>query len=218
MWLIDTGLRKDRDTLLEALAGLGIATEQVRVVLLTHGHCDHAGNAAYFQREFGSDIYAHTQEIPYLNPSKTRYGAAGAAALMRPLQSLAFRAAERMYPVERIAECTQLIAGDSLTAPGRDLEVIHCPGHSPGHIAFFQRDGGLLFSGDAVMHIVPHVVPRLRHVGLSLPLRLFSSDWDMAKKSARQLALLRPELLAAGHGPVLADDTAARLAAWADTI
>ncbi|MCX6380895.1 MAG: MBL fold metallo-hydrolase, partial [Armatimonadetes bacterium] len=65
--LIDTGLQKDRSDLLCALKEIGVEAQQVSTVFLTHGHTDHAGNAALFAKQ-GAKLYAHTLEIPHLRP------------------------------------------------------------------------------------------------------------------------------------------------------
>ena len=166
VWLIDTGLSGDRPDLLEALRHLNIEPRRVQAILLTHGHCDHAGSAAYFNREHGSQVYAHRDEIVHLNESRTPYGGLGWRALSHPVQSLVFRVGERRFPVERCSAITALEEGDQLSAPGGALRVIQSPGHSPGHTAYFRSSNGLMFSGDAVMNIVPHMVPgRRRSLG-----------------------------------------------------
>jgi glyoxylase-like metal-dependent hydrolase (beta-lactamase superfamily II) len=144
------------------------------------------------------------------------YGSDYKGLIARPIQFAVLRVGERIYPVERSPDFQCLAGGDILAAPSGDLKVIHCPGHTPGHIAFYRSSDGVLFSGDAVMNIVPHLLPSRRRKGLSLPLRLFTSDWGMAKQSARKLAELRPKILAAGHGRPLTEETADRLEAWAN--
>jgi len=91
---------------------------------------------------------------------------------------------------------------------------VPCPGHTEGHAAFFREREGVLFSGDAVMNIIPI----RREIGLSLPIRFLSSNWEQGKASARLLADLAPRLLLSGHGPPLREQTADRLQAWAQTL
>jgi glyoxylase-like metal-dependent hydrolase (beta-lactamase superfamily II) len=98
------------------------------------------------------------------------------------------------------------------------LHVIACPGHTPGHSAYYREQEGLLFSGDAVMNIVPNLVPAWRRPDLSLPVRLFTTDWQQARQSARRLAKLRPAALLAGHGRPLMEGTADCLEAWTGTL
>lgn len=209
--LIDTGLRQDRPRLLEALKALGVA--EVRAVYLTHAHCDHAGSAAYFAAR-GATISLHTHEARYLRRPLRPYALTGPHMLIRPLSMLTLLAGERIYPVERCEAVQRLNDGDRIEAPGGPLQVVFCPGHTPGHIAFFRVHDRLLFSGDAILNIVP-----VRRVtGLSLPLRIVSDRWGECRSSARALTRLCPDALLAGHGWPLLNGTAGRLKAWAETL
>jgi glyoxylase-like metal-dependent hydrolase (beta-lactamase superfamily II) len=212
--LIDTGLLEDRKALISALGQIGIAETQVRTVLLTHAHCDHAGNAAYFAEQ-SATIKLHEAELPFLSVPRRTYMPTGAALLLRPHTALAFAIGEARYPVPRIAQdLVGLTAEESIPSPGGPLRVVPSPGHTPGHIAFFREKDGVLFSGDAAMNIIPI----RREIGLSLPIRFLSSDWEQGKASARRLAELGPRLLLSGHGPPLREKTADRLLTWAKTL
>ena len=211
--LIDTGLRRDRPALLTALQARGFGADEIEAVYLTHGHCDHAGNAAYFA-ERGAKVYAHRREAPYLGLPRRTYAGNFAQSLRRPVSSLAFSIGEILYPVERRTPDILLEEGDLIDAPGGALRVVACPGHSPGHIAFYRARDAALFSGDAVMNIIPG----RRTSGLHLPLRIFSSDWAQAKQSVQILAALHPQILLSGHGGPLRHETASRLAKWADSL
>jgi glyoxylase-like metal-dependent hydrolase (beta-lactamase superfamily II) len=211
--LIDTGLQRDQPRLLNALTELGIGPERVRSVLLTHAHCDHAGGALAFA-DWGANVTLHRREERFLLRPRVTYAQTGPHMLLRPVSALAFLIGERIYPVERCGALLTVDDGDRISVPGGPLRVIACPGHTPGHIAYLRERDGLLFSGDAVLNIVP-----IRRVtGLSLPLRLLTDDWAEAKRSARRLAQLRPDRLLSGHGHPLTDETGARLQAWADTL
>ena len=132
--------------------------------------------------------------------------------LVRPLSMLTFLVGEVAYPVARRQADTLLGDSDRILAPGGALTVVSCPGHTPGHVAYYREQDGLLFSGDAILNIIP-----VRRVtGLSLPIRMLSDNWTQTKRSAQLLARLRPQTLLSGHGWPLTQDLAARLAAWAD--
>lgn len=212
--LIDTGLQKDREGLKAGLQEIGLDESRVCTVLLTHAHCDHGGNAAHFARQ-GATVKLHEDEAPYLGVPRRTYLPTGIARMVRPHTALAFAIGEARYPVERIAEgLVQLTTDQTIEAPGGLLRVVPCPGHTQGHTAFFRERDGVLFSGDAVMNIIPI----RRKIGLSLPIRFLSSDWEQGKASARRLADLSPRLLLSGHGPPLREQTAHRMQAWAKTL
>jgi glyoxylase-like metal-dependent hydrolase (beta-lactamase superfamily II) len=220
--LIDCGLRKDRPALVAGLRALGIEPDGVKTLLLTHAHCDHAGNASFFAAQ-GTSIVTHRDEVRFLEPPRQAYGPQplprsyaprGMKALRRPLTALAFELGEVFYPVERCPVTRKVIDGEIVATPCGPLRVVHCPGHTPGHIAFYRECDQTLFSGDCVLNIIP--IKRV--TGLSLPIRMLSDDWGQARCSARRLAEIGPRLLLSGHGEPLADDTANRLRDWARTL
>ncbi|MBS6056829.1 MAG: MBL fold metallo-hydrolase [Mixta calida] len=105
----------------------------VKAVLLTHGHLDHVGAAA--------ELAAH-YNVSIIGPQKQ--DAFWLEAL--PVQSQTFG----------LAECAPLTPdrwleeGDKVQVGQATLDVLHCPGHTPGHIVFFHRAGRLLISGDVI--------------------------------------------------------------------
>ncbi|AUX92978.1 MBL fold metallo-hydrolase [Mixta gaviniae] len=105
----------------------------VKAVLLTHGHLDHVGAAA--------ELAAH-YKVSIVGPHKL--DAFWLDAL--PVQSQMFG----------LAECAPLTPdrwleeGETVEVGETTLEVLHCPGHTPGHIVFFDRAGRLLISGDVI--------------------------------------------------------------------
>lgn len=211
--LIDTGLQKDLPRLLEGLAEIGVSPQKVRRVLLTHGHCDHAGNAAYFAAK-GAEIVAHSRELPYLLKPRRTYAPTGLRRFSRLLSTLLFFAGEKLYPVERMERVTPCENGDVIFTPLGDLEAIHSPGHTPGHLAFLHREKDILFSGDAILNIIPVKLT----ASPSLPLRVFTEDWSEAKLSAQSLVALRPEQMLSGHGSPLKENTTKILQKWARTL
>jgi glyoxylase-like metal-dependent hydrolase (beta-lactamase superfamily II) len=83
--------------------------------------------------------------------------------------------------------------GQRIEAGGGHLEVVHTPGHSPDHVAFFVLGAGALFTGDAVLGRGTSVIDP-PHGDLSLYLR-----------SLRRMGQLRPVTIYPGHGPSVWD-------------
>jgi len=128
--LVDPG--GDAATIIATLQQLNLTPRQI---LLTHGHLDHVGAAA--------ELAAHYQ-VPIVGPQ--RLDAFWLEAL--PTQS-------RMFGLAECAPFTPdrwLEEGDRVQVGEVELEVLHTPGHTPGHIVFFDRAGRLLISGDVIFH------------------------------------------------------------------
>jgi len=210
--LIDTGLQKDRDDLLCALQEIGVEAQQVSAVFLTHGHTDHAGNAALFAKQ-GAKLYAHTLEIPHLRLPPLSYSY-DMQVRHRPFTSLAFTIGERRFPVERYPDIERVEEGSLIDAPGGSLHVIATHGHSPGHVSYWYQPHDILFSGDAILTIVPI---RLKQE-LSLPMRLFSTNWAQAIQSAKYLSRTTPAMMLPGHGNPLTEDVPERLEKWGEML
>jgi glyoxylase-like metal-dependent hydrolase (beta-lactamase superfamily II) len=98
-----------------------------------------------------------------------------------------------------------LRTGDVVDAIG-GLEVIHTPGHTPGHISLYSKSRRLLFAGDAVLNVL----------GLRPP--YYGTTWDMvvAKRSIGSLAQLDFDIALPGHGSPIINRANEKIADWYD--
>ncbi|MGE5027218.1 MAG: MBL fold metallo-hydrolase [Betaproteobacteria bacterium] len=124
--LVDPG--GDADVLTAAAADRGLRLTRL---LLTHGHVDHVGAAA----ELAANL-----DIPIEGPQ--REDAFWLESL--PQQSHMFG----FPPVPGFTPDRWLEHGDRVNVGKQTLEVLHCPGHTPGHLAFFHRSSRTAFVGD----------------------------------------------------------------------
>ena len=79
---------------------------------------------------------------------------------------------------------------------------MHSPGHTPGHISLFREKDKLLIAGDAFVTTKSEsaVAVMLQTKKISRPPAYFTSDWQTAYTSVKQLCDLSPEVVATGHG------------------
>jgi len=126
--LVDPGGEVDR--LLAAVARHGATLEKV---LVTHGHLDHCSGVAELQQRLGLPVEGPQREDDFW------------------IQQLPTRAAEYGFPAAQPFVPTRWLEhGDRVTVGALELEVLHCPGHTPGHVVFFSRTFGLAFVGDVI--------------------------------------------------------------------
>lgn len=132
--VIDPGGEVDR--ILAAIDQQGAAVEKI---VLTHGHIDHAGGAAALkealeQRAGGT--------IPIEGPDvRDRFLLEGLAA-----QGRAFGIAD----ARDVAPERWLAEGDEITIAGHAFGILHCPGHTPGHLVFVSRSAPFAIVGDVL--------------------------------------------------------------------
>jgi hydroxyacylglutathione hydrolase len=126
--VIDPGGEVDR--LQAILASQGVTLEKIWI---THGHMDHAGGAAELKARTGAPIEGpHPDDqflIDAIAASGIRYGMPEA----------------RSFTTDR-----WLQDGDKVTLGETEWEVYHCPGHTPGHVIFFHREGRFAQVGDVL--------------------------------------------------------------------
>jgi glyoxylase-like metal-dependent hydrolase (beta-lactamase superfamily II) len=112
---------------------LGDHRLEVEKIWITHGHLDHAGGAASLQAATGAPIEGpHPDDrfwIDQIEASGAQWGMPGA----------------RGFTPDR-----WLGDGDTVELDGTSLEVLHCPGHTPGHIVFFHREARFAQVGDVL--------------------------------------------------------------------
>lgn len=142
--IIETGASHCTPHVLHGLGELGIKPEDVRHVVLTHIHLDHAGGTGTLLAHMpAATVYIHSRTAQYLaDPSKLIQSAEQALGALFPLH----------LPVEPVpAECIQP-ADDLRLDLGRGvvLQAVYTPGHSADHLAYYEAGSRVLFSGDAL--------------------------------------------------------------------
>jgi glyoxylase-like metal-dependent hydrolase (beta-lactamase superfamily II) len=123
----------DVDRILAAIEGNGLTISQI---WLTHGHIDHAGGAMELKDALGVEILGpHADDKPLLDALETqalRFGLPGGVRNCTPDRFLA--------------------EGDTVSFGGHVFEVLHCPGHAPGHVVYFNRQARFAHVGDVLFH------------------------------------------------------------------
>lgn len=141
--IVDPGPSSTLPVLRRTLADSGLALSDVRALLLTHIHLDHAGAAGTLVREHpGLRVYVQRSGAPHLvDPSKLL---ASATRLYGGAMDTLWG---EVLPVP--ASALQLLdGGERIEAGGRRLEVAYTPGHASHHVSYFSADAGIAFVGD----------------------------------------------------------------------
>lgn len=167
--VIDPG--GDVERILDGLKQTQVEPEQV---LLTHGHIDHAGGAAELAERLGVPIVGPQREDRWLLESLPESGAEYGMAGVRPVT-----------PDRWLEE------GEAVRVGEVPFEVLHCPGHTPGHVVFINRDIGFGVLGDVLFQgsVGRTDFPRGSH--------------DDLIRSIREKLLVLPDsfFFLCGHGP-----------------
>lgn len=205
--LVDTGpaTRLAWRSLGEQLARHGFAPQQIRRVLVTHGHHDHMGLARRLQ-QLGAQVYAHPADANNLGLRRHYRN------LAQVLRSLGVGPGRRLLmmaglwlldrtsrPLRRF---TPLAAGEELPAAAGSLRVHHVPGHSPGHVAFELYGEGVWLSGDVLLSgILPNAVLEADPEQPKRPYRALG----VYRKTLATLAASPPRALLPAHGPAITE-------------
>lgn len=126
--VIDPG--GDLDRIEAAIAAAGVTVKQI---LLTHGHLDHVGAVSEMSRKYG---------LPIIGPH--RGDQFWIDALPQQATMMRFKPSEPFVPSR------WLEAGDTVQVGKLTLEVRFCPGHTPGHVIFFEPTERLAWVGDVL--------------------------------------------------------------------
>ena len=118
-----------------------------RAILLTHAHFDHVGAVAPLVEALDLPVYLHPLDLPLYEGADLAARAWGLAIPKPPL------------PVRPLEEGMGLFG----------FQVLHLPGHSPGHVAFYDPEGAQVFSGDLLFRADPKALFASLKRLLSLP-------------------------------------------------
>ena len=197
--LVDPGPGSTLETLRERLAAHRLRVADLRAILLTHIHLDHAGATGALVRENpGLRVYVHRR---------------GAAHLIDPTKLLA--SAERLYGSDMLplfgdflpvpeGNLEVLEGGESLSLGSREMQVVYTPGHASHHVTYFDPTERVAFVGDTAgicieghRFILPATPPpdislelwaaSLEAIGQLRPRRLFLTHFGFADEADRHL-------------------------------
>ena len=121
----------DVDRILAAIRDNGL---EIGEIWITHGHIDHAAGAMELKDALGVPIVGpHEDDRPLLDNLETQARQFGLPGAVR--------------------NCTPdrfLVEGDTVSFAGHVFEVLHCPGHAPGHVVYFDRQARFAHVGDVL--------------------------------------------------------------------
>jgi glyoxylase-like metal-dependent hydrolase (beta-lactamase superfamily II) len=143
------------------LAEYGLHPEQIARVVISHGHPDHYGLAPRIQELSGAEIFIGERDAPKVAGESMMLATGklllGQGMPMEELMEMGDRERGLGNLRPRIEHPTLLRGGERILFDGFDLEVLHLPGHTAGHICLYHRPSGFLFSGDTLLlHISPN--------------------------------------------------------------
>lgn len=105
---------------------------KIKALLQTHTHLDHVFGSQYVKRKFGTKMYMHKADLPVLNDVELR------------CKTWGIKGYEPVDPDEFLEEGQQFKFGNTT------LEIVHVPGHAPGHIAFINTFDKYIIGGDCL--------------------------------------------------------------------
>jgi glyoxylase-like metal-dependent hydrolase (beta-lactamase superfamily II) len=199
--VIDTLFDTDGARILSAISRLGHTPRDLKQIVLTHGHRSHLGGLAALKRLTGATVSAHGWEADII--AGERKAQPVTWVLTRPVRTW-----WRTYPFQlgvnlgfgKHPDCPidrAITDGDAIGP----LQVIHAPGHSPGHLAFYWPERRALFAGDAIV-TWPTVAP-------GWP--AFNLNPTQHRASLNRLAGLDVSVIGVGHGEPIVQGAAEQL-------
>lgn len=207
--LVDAGPKTEQaQAALEAgLAALGHRIEDIRRIILTHGHTDHFGGAAWIQLRCGAEIFAHDADRSkfkgerwFVDHLKKFFTEAGLPQAFLKTFVETLRGYRQFF--DPLPKFTALQDGDTIALGSSRLRVLHCPGHSQGHLCFYHDDGALI-GGDLLLEAVsPNPVVEFTPKGKRIP------TLPQYLQSLRRVLLLNCDVAYPGHGGPIANPSA----------
>ena len=196
--LVDTGTPDDAGPILDAVRELGREPTDVRHILVTHCHADHAGGLAQLKEATDAPAYMHPTDAEMVRVGRAlRPLTPTPGPLNRAAFWLFLRNGPKTLPATEVEH--EVSYGEDLPLAG-GIRAVHVPGHCAGQLAFlWPQHGGVHFVADAAANVA----------GL-LGLSPGHEDLEEGKRSAKKLAGLDFEAACFGHGRAIRRGVSAR--------
>ncbi len=196
--LIDTGTPGKQENILNYLQNvLKGKPEDIKTIVLTHHHMDHTGSLYELKKITNAEVAAYKDDVDIISgekPSSDPIYMRFVSRLMATFTSYKF-----------IKPDIGLQENDMVD----NYRVIHTPGHTPGSIALYNSDNGVIFVGDTLTYDG-------NKVG-GLPSFLIN-DREALKKSVKKISDFNPRIMLSGHGKPLIEDTSEMIKDFYNTL
>jgi len=193
--LIDTLYSEDASPIYDELKQIDRQVTDIKDIVLTHAHRAHLGGLARLKAASQARLHCHAWEEDIV--AGERKPQCMSLGFMRPYRLWIYQVGSR-FGRHKPAEVDYLIQDGDRVGP---LDVIHAPGHTPGHLVFYWREKQALFAGDA---LVTYPV-------LDAGWPAFTLNIKQNLATVRSLAQLDLAVLGVGHGDPLRVDVSAQL-------
>ncbi len=187
--LIDAGIKSNGSDVEYALSVAGKTVKDVRAILLTHWHNDHAAGASSVQSKSGARVYYHRNESPYFTRQTASTGIRAWLANLAP-ESGPFILLKGLLgsSIPCGVEASEFVK-DGMQVE-EDFFVIETHGHTEGHLCFFYKPKRILFAGDALAVVGNQIRFMARSTAL---------DLDLCRESMKRCLEIEVDFLCPGH-------------------
>jgi len=198
----------------EAMDNAGIPFDKLNKVIITHQDIDHIGTLPDIRDELPQqvEVLSHAEEKPYIQGDKPLIKSNPEEIAKRNTQLSSLSEKQRNATIAALQNPPKaqvdktLSEGDELPYCG-GINVIHTPGHTPGHICLYHKQSKTLIAGDAMIVVEGQLLGPVPH---------FAKNLEMAKTSLKNLTQYDITNVICYHGGLYQDNPNLRIAELAN--
>jgi len=196
--LVDAGFPGHYSVFRKGIEAIGRQIKDLEAIILTHSHADHTGFAERLRMETRAPIFVHRDDRAAIGKVLQLPWWGLLSNAWRPYIATMLLTAtiNGVFIMPHITEARLFADGDVLDVPGKP-HVFHTPGHTPGEVAFYLPERGVLLSGDT---LVTRNLMTGKLGGPQLTHPLLNDDHKAARRSLDRLREIGKVKMLPGHG------------------